>query len=314
MSLDPIILFFILGIVAGLAKVNMRLPASIYEFLSIILLLAIGLKGGIELSKQSFSSLLPEIGAVLIMGTLLPLVAYPILKFLGKFKKADAASIAAHYGSVSVGTYAVAISYLAAMGISYEAYMPLFVVLLEIPAILVGIILVRGITRDTQWGQLAHEVFLGKSIVLLVGGLLIGWIAGVENVEPIGALFFGLFQGVLALFLLEMGLIAASQVASIKKYGLFLLCFGVVFPLFSAVVGTVLGIALGLSVGGAMLLSVLAASCSYIAVPAAMRIALPEANPAISITSSLAITFPFNITLGIPIYLWMAQYLTALGG
>jgi len=312
MSLDPIILFFILGIVAGLAKVGMRLPASIYEFLSMILLLAIGLKGGIELSKQSFGDLLPEIGAVLFMGTLLPLMAYPVLKFVGKFKKADAASVAAHYGSVSVGTYAVGISYLAAMGISYEAYMPLFVVLLEIPAILVGIVLVRGITKKTNWGKLSHEVFLGKSIVLLVGGLLIGWVSGPENIAPIGVLFFGLFQGVLALFLLEMGLIAASQVSSIKKHGVFLLAFGVLFPLFSGVVGATIGAFLELSTGGVMLLALLAGSCSYIAVPAAMRIALPEANPAISITSSLAITFPFNITLGVPAYLWMAQNLTAL--
>ncbi len=315
MSLDPIIFFFIMGIVAGLLKVHMRLPAPIYDFLSMILLIAIGLKGGIELSKQSFGEILPAIIAITAMGFVLPLLAYPILKSVGKLKKVDAASIAAHYGSVSVGTYAVAISYLTALGITYESYMPLFVVLLEIPAILVGIIIVKGITKETDWKSLSHEVFLGKSVVLLVGSLVIGWIAGAEKIAPIGDLFFSLFKGVLALFLLEMGLIAASQLNGVKKYGLFLIAFGVIFPLFSAIIGILIAMAVGFSVGGATMVAVLAASASYIAVPAAMRMTLPEADPSISITASLAITFPFNVTLGIPIYLWMAQqFNTLIGG
>jgi hypothetical protein len=271
------------------------------------LLLAIGLKGGIELSKQPFVSLLPDITTVLLMGFLLPLLAYPILLLIGKFKKADAASIAGHYGSVSVGTYAVAVAYLGALGITYEAYMPLFLVILEVPAIIVAIVLVRGVTKKTKWKQLAHEVFLGKSIVLLIGGLLIGWIAGEDGIAPIGGLFFDPFKGVLSLFLLEMGLIAASQVHSLKKYGLFLLAFGVLFPIVSASIGIVTGLFLDLSLGGAILLAVLAASASYIAVPAAMRIALPESNPTLSLTASLGITFPFNIVIGVPLYHQIAK-------
>ena len=302
MAIDPVVLFFILGLTAGLMRAEMRLPSAIYEFLSVILLIAIGLKGGIELSKQPFVDLLPDIAAVLAMGFILPLLAFPILYYLGRFKKADAASIAGHYGSVSVGTYAVAASYLASLGIAYEAHMPLFLVVLEIPAIIVAIVLVRGISKKTKWGQLSHEIFLGKSIVLLIGGLAIGWIAGEESIKSISGMFFDPFKGVLALFLLEMGLIAASQVGALKRYGFFLLGFGIIFPIISSVVGIAAALFLELSIGGAVMLATLAASASYIAVPAAMRIALPESNPTLSLTASLGITFPFNIILGVPLY------------
>ena len=302
MAIDPVVLFFILGLTAGLMRAEMRLPSAIYEFLSVILLIAIGLKGGIELSKQPFVDLLPDITAVLAMGFILPLLAFPILYYLGRFKKADAASIAGHYGSVSVGTYAVAASYLASLGIAYEAHMPLFLVVLEIPAIIVAIVLVRGISKQTKWRQLSHEIFLGKSIVLLIGGLAIGWIAGEESIKSISGMFFDPFKGVLALFLLEMGLIAASQVGALKRYGFFLLGFGIIFPIISSVVGIAAALFLELSIGGAVMLATLAASASYIAVPAAMRIALPESNPTLSLTASLGITFPFNIILGVPLY------------
>ena len=302
MAIDPVVLFFILGLTAGLMRAEMRLPSAIYEFLSVILLIAIGLKGGIELSKQPFVDLLPDITAVLAMGFILPLLAFPILYYLGRFKKADAASIAGHYGSVSVGTYAVAASYLASLGIAYEAHMPLFLVVLEIPAIIVAIVLVRGISKQTKWGQLSHGIFLGKSIVLLIGGLAIGWIAGEESIKSISGMFFDPFKGVLALFLLEMGLIAASQVGALKRYGFFLLGFGIIFPIISSVVGIAAALFLELSIGGAVMLATLAASASYIAVPAAMRIALPESNPTLSLTASLGITFPFNIILGVPLY------------
>jgi hypothetical protein len=313
-GVDPIVLFFLLGLVAGLGRSDLRLPGSIYEFLSVVLLLAIGLKGGAELARQSLGALLPQMLAVILMGLLLPLLAYPVLRGLGRLRRADAASIAAHYGSVSVGTYAVAVAWLVAREVHYEEYMPLMLVLLEMPAIVVGILLARGVSAETNWKELAHEVFLGKSIVLLVGGLLIGWAAGPEALEPVGGLFFGLFHGVLALFLLEMGLVAAGQFGSLRRHGVFLVAFGVVFPLFGAVVGGSLGLLLGLSPGGTMLLAVLAASASYIAVPAAMRLALPEANPALSLTASLGVTFPFNILVGVPLYYGLAEQLHRLGG
>ncbi len=313
-SLDPVVLFFALGLAAGLARSELRLPSAIYEFLTVLLLLAIGLKGGVELSRQSLGTLAPQMLAVILMGLVLPLIAYPLLHYAGRFKRADAASIAAHYGSVSVGTYAVAVAYLASQKVPFEEYMPLFVVLLEMPAILVGIFLARGITRDTRWGALAHDVFLGKSIVLLTGGLLIGWAVGEEGVQPIKFLFFDLFKGVLALFLLEMGLITAGQVTDLRRSGLFLVVFAIAFPLLAGVIGAGLGWMLGLSLGGTVILATLAASASYIAVPAAMRLAVPEANPSLSLAASLGVTFPFNIMVGIPLYHALARLLYSAGG
>lgn len=307
MNLDPVILFFLLGLLAGLLRAELRLPAAAYEFVSMLLLLSIGLKGGIELARQPFSYLLPQILAVVAVGLLLPLIAFPILRYAGRFKRADAASIAAHYGSISVGTYAVADAYLTSQRIPFEEHMPLLLAVLEVPAILIGIVLARGLAQKARLGAVAHEVFLGKSIVLLIGGLLIGWVAGPEGLVSISPLFFDLFKGILALFLLEMGLITAAQFGSLRQYGPFLILFGIGMPLFSAVIGTGLGLALGLSVGGTAMLATLVASASYIAVPAAMRISVPEANPTLSLAASLGITFPFNVLAGIPLYYALAS-------
>lgn len=307
--MDPIILFFLFGVFAGIVRSPLRLPSQIYDFITLILLMAIGLKGGVELSKLSFSTLLPQGAAVVLMGFLLPLAAYPILLSIGKFQRPDAASIAAHYGSVSVGTFAVTIAYMGANHIPYEEHVALFVVLLEIPAILVGIVLAKGLNKGTQWGKIANEVFLGKGVILLIGGLVIGWIAGPEGVSSIEPLFVDLFKGVLALFLLEMGLITSAHLGSLKKYGVFLICFGIAMPLVSSMVGIFVGLVLNLSIGGTAILATLAASASYIAVPAAMRISVPEANPTLSLTASLGVTFPFNIVIGIPLYYYWSTYL-----
>ena len=301
-------LFFVLGVILGVSKSEVRLPSQIYDFISILLLLSIGLKGGIELAKQPFSTMLPQILMVLAIGFILPIIAFPILKYFGKFKRADAASIAAHYGSVSVGTFAVSLAYLNTREIFYEEYMALFVVVLEIPAILIGIILAKGISKETKWGKVTHEVFLGKGVALMVGGLLVGYLAGPTGVQSIAPLFFDLFKGILALFLLEMGLITASQLSSLKKYGFFLLGFGIIMPIVFGSLGVIIGSQLmGLSLGGTVVLGTLTASASYIAVPAAMRISVPEANPTLSLTASLGITFPFNIMIGIPLYLRIAN-------
>jgi hypothetical protein len=311
-SVDPIILFFILGLVAGLARSDLRLPPAIYDLLSILLLLAIGLKGGVELSRQPMTDLLPQMVAVLAMGFVLPLLVYPMLR-LGRLDRPNAASLAGHYGSVSVGTYAVGVAFLGAAGVAFEAHLALFLVLLEMPAIIVGILLARGISRETQWGRLLHEIFFGKSIVLLLGGLFIGWVAGPAGIEPLEPLFIDSFKGVLALFLLEMGLIAASQFGEIRRRALLLVSLGVLAPIPLATIGALLGWMLGLSVGGTTLLAVLASSASYIAAPAAMRIAIPEANPSLSLTASLGVTFPFNIFVGIPLYHAIASYLHGNG-
>ncbi len=313
-ALDPVVLFFLLGLAAGIARADLRLPPAIYDFLTILLLLTIGLKGGVELARQPFGALLPQMFAVVLMGILLPLAAYPVLRFAGRLARADAASIAAHYGSVSVGTYAVATAYLTYRQVAFEEYMPVFLVLLEMPAIVVGILLARGVDRNTPWRVMGREVLLGKSVVLLLGGLVIGWVAGPQGIKPIEGLFFDLFKGVLALFLLEMGLIAAGQVGSLRRHGLFLVVFGIAMPLVAGALGVGLGWMLGLSVGGTVLLATLAASASYIAVPAAMRQSVPEANPTLSLAASLGVTFPFNILVGIPLYHRFAEHIHRVGG
>lgn len=311
-TLDPVILFFLLGAFAGLARAELRLPAAIYDFVSTLLLLAIGLKGGVELARSGAGLPLVELAALLALGLGLPLPAFLAARHLGRMSRADSASLAAHYGSVSVGTFAVLLAYLATRGIDYEARAAVWVVVLEVPAILAGVLLARGIGGGgVQWKPLLHELLLGRSVILLLGGLAIGWISGPEGTAPIQPLFFGLFKGILALFLLEMGLIAATQLGALRRNAVFLLLFGIGMPLFGALVGASLGRALGLSMGGVTVMATLGASASYIAAPTAMRTAVPEANPALSLTASLAITFPFNIILGIPLYERLARLLVA---
>ncbi|NBV82736.1 sodium-dependent bicarbonate transport family permease [bacterium] len=310
---DPIILFFILGVIAGSIRSELRLPTQIYEFVSIVLLLSIGLRGGIELSHLPFFELAPQVIVVFLMGILIPILAFPILRLAGKFSRADAASIAAHYGSVSVGTFAVATTYMAARGVFYEAHMPLLLVILEIPAIIVGILLAKGL-KNQKWGGVLHEIFAGKGIVLLIGGLLIGLITGEKGIMPIHPLFFDSFKSILALFLMEMGLLASSKLGALRHYGLFLLAFGIGMPLVSSLIGIGLGLLLKFSVGGTAMLGIMAASASYIAVPAAIRISVPEANPTLSLTASLGVTFPFNVLVGIPIYYQLAIKAYALFG
>jgi hypothetical protein len=225
------------------------------------------------------------------------------LRRIGRLPPADSASIAAHYGSVSVATFAVGIAHLDSLRISYEAYLPVFVVLLEMPAIGVGIWLARraGVGK-TDGASLAHEVLLNKGILLMGGGLVIGAVAGPAGVEPVAPLFMDLFKGLLGLFLVEMGLIAASRLKDLKEVGLFLVGFGTLMPLVGAAFGVAAGTLAGLSPGGVAMVATLGASASYIAVPAAMRLAIPEARHHISITLSLAITFPFNVLIGVPLY------------
>lgn len=316
MPFEPVVLFFLMGVVAGLLRSDLKLPPALYDTLSIYLLLAIGLKGGVELAKYPLTIVLPQVLVAVLVAVLIPLAVFPVLRYLGRMSLADAASIAAHYGSVSVVTFAIGSSYLLHLGQSFEGYMPVFLTMLEFPALLIGMMLAqRGQDLgSSRWHELLRDVFLGKSVFLLLGGLLIGWISGPEGIKSISPLFVDLFKGVLALFLLEMGLVASGRVADLRRYGLFLGSFAIITPIAAGALGVITGWLIGLSLGGAMLLGTLYASASYIAAPAAMRIAVPEANPALSIGASLGITFPFNVLLGIPIYYWMATTIYSLGG
>ena len=309
MGLDPIVLFFALGLGAGILKADLRLSPAIYEFVSTLLLLSIGMKGGIELARQPAEGLALDLLLTLVLGILLTFIAFFILRYVGRLDRSNSAAVAAHYGSVSIGTFAVAVAFLAGAGISYEPTLPLLLVLLEIPAIVLGLLLARGVQAGTPWGEIAHEVLLGRSVLLLLGGLAIGWAAGAEGLAPVAPLFFDLFKGILAVFLLEMGLIAADHLGGFRRHGLFMGAFALLIPPLFALIGLGFAALMGLSVGGAILLATLAASASYIAAPAAMRSAVPEANPALSLTAALAITFPFNILVGIPLYQRAAEWL-----
>jgi hypothetical protein len=308
--IDVVVLFFLFGLAAGLARSELKLPSALYDSLSLVLLLSIGLKGGEGLAKQALSPLLPQLAAVIVLGIMQTLIAFMVLRKLGRLNRADAASTAAHYGSVSVATFAVGANWLMTRSIDFEPQLAIFLTVMEVPALIVGIMLARGVSKDTDWRGLAHESFLGKGVSLLLGGMAIGWIAGPEGLAPIKGLFYDLFKGALALFLLEMGLIVSRQIGELKKRGIFIISFGLLMPLFSGLLGLGTGSLLGLSVGGITLLATLAASASYIAVPATMRLAVPEANPALSLSAVLGVTFPFNIMAGIPLYHYLAVELT----
>ncbi len=321
MPLDPVILFFALGVLARLAKSDLRLPEALYETLSIYLLVAIGLKGGAQLAVQPLATLWPVALAAIALSAAVPLLLFPVLRALVRLGTADAASIAAHYGSVSVVTFAVAQGALSRAGIEPDAYLAMLVALMEAPGIVVGVLLARrGLAREggaragaapEGWGALLHEVLLGKAVVLLLGGIAIGWASGPQALAPLDPLFVGLFKGVLALFLLELGLVAGGRVQDLRRAGPRLLAFGLLAPPLLAVLGGAVGLALGLSTAGVATLATLTASASYIAAPTAMRIAVPQANPSLSIGVALGVTFPFNVLVGIPIYVAAAR---ALGG
>jgi uncharacterized protein len=260
---EPIILFFLLGAFAGFVRSDLKIPGVLDESLSIFLLLAIGLKGGVELARYPpLDVALPAL-AVVAAGALIPLAAYPVLRRVGKLPRADAGSIAAHYGSVSVVTFAVGSTYLARLGETAEGYMTVFLVLLEFPALVIGVLLARSGERGERgprWTPLLREVFVGKSLVPLLGGLAIGWAAGPDGVAPLDRVFFDLFKGLLAFLLLEMGLVAARRFDELRRAGVILLAFAVVMPLVAAGLGLVTGALLGLSLGGITLLATLYAS------------------------------------------------------
>lgn len=313
---DVVVLFFLLGVFARLVGSDLRLPEALYETLSIYLLLAIGLKGGLELSRQPLGALAPQVAACMALGFAIPFLLYPALRTL-RLGALDAAAVAAHYGSVSVVTFAVASAALARAGIEYESHAALWVAVMEAPGIVAGILIARWVQRRSAaagaapaaggWGALAHDVLFGKSVLLLAGGLLIGAVAGDAGVAPIEAVFVTPFKGVLALFLLELGLVAGARLAEVRRFGAAVLAVGLVAPPLLALLGAATAVLLGLSTGGVAIVATLAASASYIAAPTAMRVAVPQANAALSITAALGITFPFNIVVGIPLYIELAR-------
>lgn len=304
--LDIVVYFFALGLVARLAGSPLRLPHPIHEALSIYLLLAIGLKGGVELARQPLGALVPEVVACVAIGLAIPVLLVPLLRAVG-LNRLDSASMAAHYGSVSVVTFAVATAYLERAGIRHEEHAALWVAVMEAPALLAAVLLARGGAAGRGAAPILKEVLAGPSVVLLLGGLAIGAAAGADGLAPLTAVFLDPFKGALCVFMLELGRSVAERLPEVRQFGLRLLALGLGLPPALALLGVGAGVALALSPGGIALLATLAASASYIAAPTAMRMALPDANGALSITAALAISFPFNVLLGIPLYVRMGQ-------
>lgn len=313
--LSPAVLFFVLGVFAAVSKSDLKFPEALYVTLTIYLLTAIGFKGGVAISEAGIGVVWPPTLAAIALGGLIPLWTYPALRKFGKLSVADAGAIAAHYGSVSAVTFIAATNFLKSIHQPYESYASAFLAVMESPAIIVGVMLGKGAFGgkfslvDPGVRHALRDAVFGRGVLLLIGAMVIGALSGKRGMNSVEGFFVTPFQGVLALFLLEMGMVAGRRLADLKKVGVFLLIFGIAAPLLHGTAGVLLGTWVGLSTGGAMLLGVLSASASYIAAPAAVRLSLPEANPTYSLTAALAVTFPFNITVGVPLFFELAKRL-----
>lgn len=311
---SPMILSFVLGLSAALVRSDLSFPEAIAKGMSLYLLFAIGFKGGVGVAAHGADArLVAALLAGVVLSLVLPFLAFVLLRSLAQVSIIDAAAVAGHYGSISIVTFLTASALLTERGVPAESYMVAIAAAMEAPAILSALWLVawRGEGVEKQGAKAWREILLNGSIVLLVGAFAIGWFTGQDGLAQIESFIVSPFKGILCLFLLDMGLVAGRGLLSsrgILKPGM--LIFAVLMPLTGATLGLAAGLALGLSQGGVTLMMVLCASASYIAVPAAMRVALPQANPGLSLTLSLGLTFPFNLILGIPLYLAVTEFIT----
>jgi uncharacterized protein len=305
--LNPPVLFFFLGMLAVFVKSDLDIPAPIPKLFSLYLLFAIGFKGGVELVKSGISQeVILTLLAAIVMASIVPIYTFFILK--AKLDPYNAAAIAATYGSISAVTFITAGSFLQQLSIHYDGYMVAALALMESPAIIVGLILVNFFTadpnkkREFSWPEVLQEAFLNSSVFLLVGSLVIGALTGERGWNLLKPFSQDMFYGVLSFFLLDMGLVAARRIKDLQKTGVFLISFAILIPIFNAAIGLFIAWLIHMPEGDALLFCVLCASASYIAVPAAMRLTVPEANPSLYVSTALAVTFPFNIIIGIPLY------------
>ncbi|WP_297887174.1 sodium-dependent bicarbonate transport family permease [Sulfurihydrogenibium sp.] len=311
--LNPPILFFFLGVLSVFLRTGLDIPQPLPKFFSLYLLIAIGLHGGYELAKSGIDSyVLKVLLLAMLMAILVPIYAFFILRI--KLDVFNAVAIAATYGSISAVTFITASNFLQSLGENYGGYMVAAMTLMESPAIVIGLILLslfakREENEKLEWREVIRESFFNPSVYLLIGALMIGFITGEKGWKVVDPLFGQLFKPMLAFFLLDMGIVAARRLGDLKKVGWFLIAFAVFIPILNAVVAILIGSFVGMSKGDAFMFAVLCASASYIAVPAAMRLSVPEANPSIYVTMALAVTFPFNISVGLPFYYWLLNYI-----
>ena len=324
--LTPIILFFLFGIIAARIKSDLKIPEAISEFLPIYLLAAIGLHGGIEMRNAGFENMLVPMLAAIGLSLLFTLNHYQILRRLGKFNLFDSYALASTYGAVGAVTFSVGLSFLKNQGVTSEGYLTAILAVLEPVAFIMAIFLTnmavskqirakkQSFSKDdtsdidmgmretkTKLSQVLHESITGKAIVILLGSIVIGYIIGEAGFEPIKIVFDEMFVGAIVIFMIEMGIIAGQRLDDLKKVGIFLTAFAIIMPTFNGIVGVLVATGLGLSIGGAVMFGLLLASASFIAAPAVLRHAIPEAKPSLYITSALGITFPYNIIVLLPI-------------
>lgn len=308
--ISPVVLCFALGIIARWIKSDLALPEPIYQGLSIYLLLAIGLKGGSALAVTPVSEMWVPGLLTLAIGVITPISAFFLIRWIGRLGVEDSSAVAAHYGSVSVVTFLAAIESVKRANLTSEEYLPALVALLEVPGIIIAL-LFAGSGSGGGWKKALHEVSTGKSIVLLVGGLVIGALCGPAKLADVQPFFATAFKGALCLFMIELGLAAGKRLRDAGRAGVRLLLLGCLLPVLHGALGVIGASLCGMSVGGATVLGAMAGSASYIAAPAAVRVALPKANPAFYLTLALGITFPFNLALGIPLYQYLANLLSS---
>lgn len=313
---DIIVMFFLLGLVAGALRSDLAIPRAVYDILSLLLMLTIGLKGGMALHGNLHWGLVTQVLVIVALGFLIPLMLFPLLRHLVRLSVADAASFCAHYGSVSAGTFAVALAWVEARGMATGGQVTLYLVLLELPAILTGMWLYRRFTRDKtpamgEAAPLWQETLTNRSVVLLVGGVIIGMLYGPEQGEGVTTPLTGAFSLVLSLFLLEMGLVAAETLRKIQLRHWRVIAFALCLPPVLSLPGLAAGIWLGLEPGTIVILGALTASASYIAAPVAVRHAIPDADIGLAMLASLGVTFPFNVLIGIGLYSYFLEIFTA---
>jgi uncharacterized protein len=308
----PPVIAFLVGVIAVLAKSPVRLPDQVATFITYYLLLAIGVKGGYALSSTRLADFALPVVITLGVGLVTPLFAYAMFRRLGRFSVVDAAALCAHYGSVSMVTYVESQNFLDVIPVTYEGFMSALLVVLEVPAIILALVIANRGRVDGQRSDIRHtlgHVLPEPSIVLLLGGLAIGWIGGQSGWEATKGFFDAPFRGILTVFLLQMGIVAAGHLKHLRRKDLVLIAFGIGIPLVNGMIGALAGRAAGLSLGGATVLACMAASASYIAAPAAMQMALPQANPGYYLPAAIGVTFPFNVVFGIPLYYGFTQLL-----
>lgn len=307
--LSPPVLAFALGLAAIFFKSDLKLPDGLLQALTIYLLFAIGLKGGAALSQASLGSILLPSIATLAIGIVTTFTAFGVAKWFCKLDHVNACALAAHYGSVSAVTFIAAVAFVQSAQLQTEAVLPALVAVLEIPAILIALYLARGASSDKSPLAAAAHLFRSKTVFLLVGGVLIGALSGQKGIAEVSHLFVEPFKGALTIFLLELGILAGRHLSDVKTAGVKLVVLAIALPVVHCILGVALAHAAGMSVGGAAVMGAMSASASYIAAPAVVRSSLPTASPGLYLTGALGITFPFNLTIGIPLALWFSRLL-----